>query len=188
RVAIGRDVGRIQGAERQYEGASAGKGDTVFCRVADGAVGRTRQVFATLDQACRLQFGGDTAGVLTVICRERHPRAARKCGRSRTRGHIGENRQRPHRDDRKSPQGGMRYTSPLNENIHGCTAVHGSPQAVSEWDMGNTRTRLPVAANTAFATAGPTGATPGSPTPVGGSVEATMYTSTLGISFMRSTR
>ena len=30
------------------------------------------------------------------------------------------------------------------------------------------RSRLPVAAKTALATAGPTGATPGSPTPVGG--------------------
>ncbi len=48
--------------------------------------------------------------------------------------------------------------------------------------------RLPVAANIALATAGPIGATPGSPTPVGGAVEGTMCTSILGISFMRSTR
>jgi hypothetical protein len=53
---------------------------------------------------------------------------------------------------------------------------------------GSTWMRLPVAAKIALATAGPAGATPGSPTPVGGSVEGTMYTSTFGISFMRSTR
>jgi hypothetical protein len=43
--------------------------------------------------------------------------------------------------------------------------------------------RLPVAAKMALATAGPMGATPGSPTPVGGSVEDTMCTSTRPQSF-----
>ncbi|MEH2626735.1 hypothetical protein V1292_004790 [Bradyrhizobium sp. AZCC 1719] len=40
----------------------------------------------------------------------------------------------------------------------------------------------------AFATAGPIGGTPGSPTPVGFSLEFTTRTSTSGISWMRSTR
>ena len=40
----------------------------------------------------------------------------------------------------------------------------------------------------ALATAGPSGGTPGSPTPVGFSVDATMATSTSGISLMRSER
>ena len=40
----------------------------------------------------------------------------------------------------------------------------------------------------ALATAGPIGGTPGSPTPVGFSVDGTMCTSTSGISLMRSTR
>jgi hypothetical protein len=53
--------------------------------------------------------------------------------------------------------------------------------------IGNLRTRLPVAMNTAFATLGPQVATIGSPIPPGFSVEATMCTSTRGISFMRST-
>ena len=52
---------------------------------------------------------------------------------------------------------------------------------------GSTRTRLPVAAATALATAGPIGGTPGSPTPVGFSVDGTMWTSTTGISSMRKT-
>jgi hypothetical protein len=40
--------------------------------------------------------------------------------------------------------------------------------------IGNLRARFPVAANTAFATAGATGGTGGSPTPIGCSVLATM--------------
>ena len=40
----------------------------------------------------------------------------------------------------------------------------------------------------ALATAGPIGGTPGSPTPVGFSVDETMTTSTSGISLMRSER
>src|SRR5579862_1123992 len=53
---------------------------------------------------------------------------------------------------------------------------------------GSTRRRLPVAAAIAFATAGAIGGTPGSPTPVGLSVDGTICTSTGGISLMRSTR
>jgi hypothetical protein len=60
--------------------------------------------------------------------------------------------------------------------------------AVSPVGNGSTWMRFPVAAKMALATAGPTGATPGSPTPVGGSADGTMWTSTLGISFIRSTR
>src|SRR6185503_7881902 len=52
---------------------------------------------------------------------------------------------------------------------------------------GSDRTRLPVRANTALATAGATGGTPGSPTPVGLSPPGTRWTSISGISFIRST-
>ncbi len=52
---------------------------------------------------------------------------------------------------------------------------------------GNCRSRFPVAANTAFATAGAIGGVPGSPQPPILSVLGTMYTSTFGISFRRST-
>jgi hypothetical protein len=45
-----------------------------------------------------------------------------------------------------------------------------------------------VAANAALATAGPIGATPGSPTPVGAALDETIWTSTPGISAMRRTR
>src|SRR5260221_12908997 len=53
---------------------------------------------------------------------------------------------------------------------------------------GSRRSLCPVAAKTAVATAGPTGWTPGSPTPLGRSVLGTMCTSTTGISWRRSGR
>ena len=52
--------------------------------------------------------------------------------------------------------------------------------------MGKDRTRAPVAWKSAFATAGAIGGTPGSPTPVGGAEESTMWTSTTGISLIRN--
>src|SRR5439155_6961836 len=53
---------------------------------------------------------------------------------------------------------------------------------------GNSRTRLPVAANTALQRAGTNGGTPGSPTPAGGAVLSTMWMSTCrGASFIRAT-
>ena len=51
---------------------------------------------------------------------------------------------------------------------------------------GSSRIGLPVALKTALATAGAIGGTPGSPTPVGASAEATMWTSTFGISLIRN--
>jgi len=66
--------------------------------------------------------------------------------------------------------------------------LSATPQAVPPTAKGRMRSRLPVAAKTALATAGPTGATPGSPTPVGASGDCTICTSTFGISSMRSTR
>ena len=52
-------------------------------------------------------------------------------------------------------------------------------------ESGNLRKRFPVAAAIAFASAGAIGGTPGSPTPVGFSVDGTMWTSIGGISLMR---
>src|SRR5690554_5228325 len=49
----------------------------------------------------------------------------------------------------------------------------------SSWNV------LPVAAKTALATAAPTGTTPGSPAPVGAASDATICTSTSGISSIR---
>src|ERR1700722_2747322 len=52
--------------------------------------------------------------------------------------------------------------------------------------IGNRRMGFPVRAKIALATAGATGGTPGSPTPVGFSVLSTMYTSISGASNMRN--
>jgi hypothetical protein len=73
------------------------------------------------------------------------------------------------------------------EDLGATSATKAAPQAVPPTAKGRTRSRLPVAANTALATAGPIGATPGSPTPVGASDDDTICTSTFGISSMRST-
>ncbi len=53
--------------------------------------------------------------------------------------------------------------------------------------MGSERSRLPVAAKIAFAIAGASGGTPGSPTPPICAPLSMMCTSTSGISFMRTT-
>ena len=53
---------------------------------------------------------------------------------------------------------------------------------------GSVRIRRRVAAKMAFATAGAIGGVAGSPTPVGGSREATIATSISGVSLMRKSR
>jgi hypothetical protein len=60
-------------------------------------------------------------------------------------------------------------------------------QARSSLRIGSRRMRFPVAAKIALHTAGAMGGTPGSPQPVGAASLCTMCTSTVGISFMRST-
>src|ERR1700738_374413 len=68
--------------------------------------------------------------------------------------------------------------------------AHGpSPQAKRSWrSSGSFRTRLPVAAKTALASAGAVTAVPGSPMPPGGSPFRTRCTSIAGVSLIRSTR
>ena len=63
---------------------------------------------------------------------------------------------------------------------------HTFRRTVLDLDSGSARSRLPVAAASALATAGAITGTPGSPTPDGLSVDATMCTSTAGISLIRS--
>jgi hypothetical protein len=75
----------------------------------------------------------------------------------------------------------------LRRGLGATFAIKVAPQAVPPTAKGRTRSRLPVTANTALATAGPIGATPGSPMPVGASDDDTICTSTFGISSMRST-
>ena len=68
---------------------------------------------------------------------------------------------------------------------------HTSPpgdSSVSAGSIGNRRSRFPVSAKTAFATAGATGGSGGSPSPVGDSALGTKWTSTRGASLSRSRR
>ena len=90
------------------------------------------------------------------------------------------------------PFGGRAVEGAPEELVFGLAYEPGQavgPQALlKSWRLnGRTRTRFPVRAKTAFATAGPIGGTPGSPTPEGSSVDGTMWTSTSGISSSRRT-
>lgn len=79
--------------------------------------------------------------------------------------------------------GASRYPTPLKDGTRS-QRVFPPGQSLS----GNERRRFPVAANTAFATAGARGGTPISPIPCGAASLGTMWTSTCGISLNRSSR
>src|SRR5262249_53413593 len=79
-------------------------------------------------------------------------------------------------------QGGQQDSS-RHGNGPRCYAFFSSPA----W-IGSRRSRFPVTAKIAFATAGATVGTPGSPTPPIFSLLGTICASTTGISFMRSIR
>ena len=93
---------------------------------------------------------------------------------------------RPRRRSPRARHGRQRHPPPGAEpgdgGIEHCDvfAVHQARR------KGNWRKRRPLAANSALATAGAITGTPGSPTPVGISVEGTICTSMRGISPMRS--
>ena len=75
---------------------------------------------------------------------------------------------------------GLRALPALPERMHADFRLLRSSGRI-----GSRRSRLPVAAKIALATAGATGGTPGSPTPPILSVVSTIWTSTAGISFIR---
>ena len=55
---VGRDVGRVDGAEGQGEGKAAGKFLSVFRGVADHAIGGVGEIFAAFYETCLRQRGG----------------------------------------------------------------------------------------------------------------------------------
>ncbi len=81
---------------------------------------------------------------------------------------------------------GRRRRSIRSEAGAGRGAMARSRQTKSPMEKGSRRGWRPVALNTALATAGPIGGTPGSPTPVGASMDGTICTSTVGMSERRS--
>ena len=82
----------------------------------------------------------------------------------------------------------MRRANPASRQPAAAPLAAGRtvPRARYASDSGSARSRLPVAAASALATAGAITGTPGSPTPDGLSVDGTMCTSTAGISLIRS--
>ncbi len=86
----------------------------------------------------------------------------------------------------------MRAKSPERYAVRGGGAgfrVRSAPMGDVRYNrLGRARRRVPVAANTASATAGAIGGTPISPIPAGGSEFVTMCTSTSGISSKDSNR
>jgi hypothetical protein len=74
-------------------------------------------------------------------------------------------------------------TERLDETERGAARPHTPVSAFRS--IGSERTRLPVAAKTAFDIAGASVGTPGSPMPVGSASDATICTSTRGISLNR---
>ena len=100
--------------------------------------------------------------------------------------HRGERRDRLHLLLRSCARAAGDQRRPAGEATAGCSA---RMRLLLSWPecSGSSRRRWPVSANTALATAGAIGGTPGSPTPPGFSVLGTMWTSTTGISFRRST-
>ena len=72
RFLVGSDIGRVQGSERQHEGASTRKGDAAVGGVAGLAVRGAREVLAALDGARAFEFGRNARGIRSVILRQRH--------------------------------------------------------------------------------------------------------------------
>ena len=122
-----------------------------------------------------------------------------------SRGSRRKERERPDRSDAAgylapNPEGRReilpsirepRYMPPDTGVSPWCRSARGGParpQAIGPLASGSLWTGWPVSWRQALATAGPIGGTPGSPTPVGGSVESMIATSTSGISLMRSER
>jgi hypothetical protein len=86
-------------------------------------------------------------------------------------------------DDRPAPRRNS-GDEPIDHRVGVATST--SAYALNPFANGSTRTRRPVAAATALASAGPIGGVPGSPTPVGEAVEGRICTSTRGIRSIRS--
>ncbi len=75
---VGRDVGRIDRAERKLERQTSGKWHAALRRVAGGAVGGARQIFAAPDQARLHEFSRNAGRICTVIIGERRRRCRQR--------------------------------------------------------------------------------------------------------------
>src|SRR5258708_34887867 len=163
-------------AERQHEGPPAREWRPVLGRVTGRAIGGAGQILAALHGARGLEFRRHAGGIALRVGGERDPLAAGKIGGMRAKCIVSGD------DDRKDDDGGE---NPQNRpRIFGGRRVHGHQLLTSLLENGNTYTRLPVAAKTALATAGPISAPPGSATTVRFFMEGTIYTHTFWCSIL----
>ena len=106
RVLVGSDIGRVQGAERQHEGASAGEGRSAVGGVAGFAIRGARQIFASLDEARALEFRRHAGGILRVILGQRDVRAAREIHGARRQHHHPQEADQDHGEERGDARSG----------------------------------------------------------------------------------
>src|SRR5262249_28062234 len=132
-VLVGRDVGRIERAERQLEAEPAGKILAAGPGVAGHAIGGTRQIRAALDGACLGERGRDAGWTCTLVVSERDARSARKVERAGTADDPGAYGDRDD-DDR----------SDAEQDSRSCT--HAFFPAISLRSIGRRRSATPVAA------------------------------------------
>ena len=154
---VGRDVGGIKRAERQLEAESAGIFLAARRGVADHAVRRLRQIFATLDNACLRQRGRHTGRIGAAIIRQRHIRAGAERHRAGAADNPDPYDQYYHHDGGDAEQNATRGRA------------HAFFPAISARSIGSRRNATPVAAKMALRKAGGPPLQPASPMPPGGS-------------------
>ena len=133
---VGRDVGRVQRAERQLEAEAAGILLAARRGVADHAVRRLRQIRAALDEACLGERRRDAGGIAGL---DNPP--ARLSGR----------RQRPSGRDRgrtrsRSPAATTTIATTLRRMRRVAGLMTFFPAAIRERSIGSRRKATPVAA------------------------------------------
>ena len=119
--------------------------------------------------------------VLDAAAGYRTDRAAVLAQRQQRPGRAWRRTPGAHHRDEHHPPALRQPASCALQHLH-VETVHCAPSQALSWSpIGSRRMRLPPAAKSALTSAGASGGTPGSPTPVGFSAEGTMCTSIFGI-------
>ena len=103
-LLVGRDVGRIQRAERQLEREAAGIFLAALRGVADHAIRRPRQIGAALDEARLGERSRNAGGIGGLVIGQRHFRTIGECHRTGTAEDPQTRRQRDHDDGDNAEQ------------------------------------------------------------------------------------
>ena len=131
-VFVGRDVGRVERAERQRKRQAAGIGGAARRGVADHAVGGSREIFAALDRIDIGEIFGNAGRIGLVVIRQCNRVAAGKRQRSLGEG-LHDERSRGDQDN-----GGNDYGA----GAHDSHALAASARR----SIGSRRSAIPVAA------------------------------------------